>query len=588
MSDTTPAPAERAAGADARSGTFRSVWRHRRWRWLVGSTVVSLFGDFLYWVALAVFLTSGSNPAVWLSASFIARLVPYVVLGPIGGAIADRVDRRTLLVAVDLSRGVLWLGIAGLVIGDAPRGLVVGLLVVHATLGAIYMPARGSAIPQIVPEGDLAAANAAEEGLAQLAWFVGPAVGALLVTVLDVGVVLLIDAATFFLSAAMVAKLGPLKPAARGSGDDAGRSPRSLVSGVLRDVKAGAAFVFGERGVRGLVVLGAAALVAFGAEQVLYVLVASDRLDLGAEGVGYLLAAMGVGGVLAAPFSARAGNSANVGRWLLGSGALITLPMLIISITEHRAIVFGSAVVEGAAAVLFDVAMLTLLQRAVAESAMGRVFSVTDAIGALGQTIGSVGAPVLVAAVGVSIGLRVAGGVLLTALVLLAPAVLALAARTDAERRELLATTDELAAVVELSSFERIELERLARGSSRRTVPAGTEVIVAGDRPDDLYVVRAGRLHVAVDDRPAGAGPPPDLEPGDLFGEIGLLRDIPRTATVTAATDVELTVIDGSVFVAVATPSAATAEPLLGGMRARLTRTHPHLVEREQQEPRVA
>lgn len=580
VSETTPAPAERAAGADPRSGTFRSVWRHRRWRWLVGSTVVSLFGDFLYWVALAVFLTSGSNPAVWLSASFIARLVPYVVLGPIGGAIADRVDRRTLLVSIDLSRGVLWLGIAGLVIGDAARGVVVALLVVHATLGAVYMPARGSAIPQIVPEGDLAAANAAEEGLAQLAWFVGPAVGALLVTALDVGVVLVIDAATFFLSATMVAKLGPLKPAARASDDDA-RAPRSLVSGVLRDVKAGATFVFGERGVRGLVVLGAAALVAFGAEQVLYVLVASERLDLGAEGVGYLLAAMGVGGVLAAPFSARAGNSANVGRWLLGSGALITLPMLIISLTEHRAIVFTSAVVEGAAAVLFDVAMLTLLQRAVVESAMGRVFSVTDAIGALGQTVGSVGAPVLVAAVGVSIGLRVAGGVLLTALVLLAPAVLALAARTDAERRQLLATTDELAAVEELSSFERIELERLARGSSRRTVPAGATVIVAGDAPDDLYVVRDGRLHVAVDDRPAGAGPPPDLGPGDLFGEIGLLRDIPRTATVTAATDVELTVIDGNVFVAVATPSAATAEPLLGGMRARLTRTHPHLVERE-------
>lgn len=544
--------------------------------------MVSLFGDFLYWVALAVFLTSGSNPAVWLSASFIARLVPYVVLGPIGGAIADRVDRRILLVSIDLSRGALWLGIAALVIGDAPRGVVVALLAVNAALGAVYLPARASAIPQIVPESDLAAANAAEEGLAQLAWFVGPAVGALLVTVLDTGVVLLIDAATFFMSATMVARLGALRPASRGGADTGPESaPRSLVRSVLGDVKAGASFVIRERGVRSLVVLGAAALVAFGTEQVLYVLVASERLDLGAEGVGYLLAAMGVGGVLAAPVAARAGNSSNVGRWLLGSGALIVVPMLIISLSDSRAIVFPSAAFEGAGAVLFDVAMLTLLQRAVAESTMGRVFSVTDAIGALGQTIGSVGAPVLVAAVGVSVGLRVASGVLAAALVLLAPAVLALAARTDAERRQLLATTDELAAVRELSSFERIELERLARGSSRRTVPAGTAVVVAGDRPDDLYVVRSGRLHVSVADQPTGAVQPPDLVAGDLFGEIGLLRDIPRTATVTAATETELTVIDGNVFVAVATPSAATVEPLLGGMRARLTRTHPHLLERE-------
>src|SRR5690606_5989578 len=87
---------------------FRSVWLHRRWRWLAASTVVSLFGDVMYAVAIAVFLLDGPDGAAWLSGSFLARLLPYVVLGPVGGAIADRIDRRLLLVGLAVVRGGLF------------------------------------------------------------------------------------------------------------------------------------------------------------------------------------------------------------------------------------------------------------------------------------------------------------------------------------------------------------------------------------------------------------------------------------------------------------------------------------------------
>ena len=97
-----------------------------------------------------------------------------------------------------------------------------------------------------------------------------------------------------------------------------------------------------------------------------------------------------------------------------------------------------------------------------------------------------------------------------------------------------------------------------------------------GDRPDDLYAVRAGLLSVTTS---TAVGPIPDLVAGDLFGEIGLLRDIPRTATVTAATDTELLRIDGPVFVAVVLGGAAPPDPLVRGVGRRLGRTHPHLVE---------
>jgi len=350
-----------------------------------------------------------------------------------------------------------------------------------------------------------------------------------------------------------------------------------MLAAVLGDIGAGARLAFRERGLRSLMVVNAVATLAFGAEQVLYVLVAADRLGLGAEGIGYILTAMGVGGIVGAPLSARASNSRHIGWWLIGTGALVSVPMIVVSLTEARWLVFGVSAVEGAAAVIFDVVALTLMQRAVPEHAMGRVFSLSDALGTLGQTIGSVGAPLLVSVAGLTVALQASGGVALATVVLAVPALLALATRTEGERRRLNATSRALGGVAELAAFEPIELERLARAARPMSVAAGTAVITAGDPPDDVYVVRSGRLRVEVP-APHGAAAPPDLGPGDLFGEIGILRGIPRTATVAAVDDVELTAIDGAVFAAVASPSTGT-EQLLGGVRNRLRRTHPHLVE---------
>ncbi|WP_148288695.1 MFS transporter [Ilumatobacter nonamiensis] len=565
---TTEEPIEETPGAIA---SFRSVWRHTRWRWLLGSTVVSLAGDFLYWVAIAVYFTEHDDATFWIAASLIARLLPYVVLSPFGGAVADRFDRRASLVLLDVVRGGLFVVMAVIVAVDGSPAFVLGVLVLISAAGAIYRPARVAAIPQLVPENDIAAANAGEEGLAQLSWFVGPALGAVLVTVLDPSIVLVINAATFVVSALMVARIGNVGGGTANSTESGGS-----VSSLLADVRAGGRLIAGNRGLCGLSVMTTAASLAFGAEQVLYVSVAADRLDLGAEGIGYLLAAMGVGGLIAAPIAARVGNSAHAGGWLLGSGLLVSLPLVLIAFTDLTPVVLGLAAVEGGAAIVFEVVALTLLQRAVAESMMGRVYSVFDAVGALGQTVGSAGAPVLVSIAGLTFAMQVSGVVAIVMMVVLAPAVLALARTTDQSRRRHRSVATWLGQIPELASFEPIELERLARSSGDRSVAAGEDVIREGDAPDKLYVVRSGALLVVTTQQSAGT-PPPELGPHDVFGEIGLLRNTSRTATVTAVTAAEVLEIDGAVFTSIATPSADATAPLLGGMRTRLSRTHPHL-----------
>ena len=392
--------------------SFRSVWRHRRWRWLLGSVLVSLAGDFLYWVALVVYLSRGDDGPSWIAATLLARFIPYVVLGPIGGAFADRFDRRRTMIVLDVARAVLYLTMAAVVATDGPPVVIIVLLVMAATAGTFYNPALVAATPALVPESDIAAANAAEEGLSQLAWFVGPALGAVLVTVFDPGWVLVIDAVTFVVSAAMVARIGPVgggrsspteTPSPEATG---GRGAAGAMSGMLGDVRDGVRALVEDRGLLSLTSLTVAVLFAFGAEQVLYVFVATDRLDLGPEGIGYLMAAMGVGGIVAAPLAVRVGNSARLGWWLAVASAAACIPLVLISFVSNRPIGYTLAAIEGAGAIVFEVGAVTLLQRAVVESMLGRVYAVQDSIGALGQTIGSIAAPALVVTIGLDFALH--------------------------------------------------------------------------------------------------------------------------------------------------------------------------------------
>ena len=198
------------------AGTFRSVWAHRRWRWLMGGFAVSLTGDFLYTVALVVFLIDRTGSAAWVSAAVVARLVPYAVLGAPAGVLADRWDRRRMMLVLDLARAGVLLVLALVAWTGGPAILAVALAVVASVLATPYRPAAVAATPLLVGEDDLSAANAAEGVIAQAAWFVGPALGAGLVALSGVGAAFAIDAATFVVSAALGGPSGRHRRRVRG------------------------------------------------------------------------------------------------------------------------------------------------------------------------------------------------------------------------------------------------------------------------------------------------------------------------------------------------------------------------------------
>jgi MFS family permease len=549
------------------AGGFRSAWAYRRWRRYLISLTVSSIGDFMYAVGLAVYLVEETGSATWLAAAAIVRMLTYTLLGPVGGVIADRYDRRRLMVALDAGRVALMM-LAGLaIVGDASPWIVVALASATAALTTPYRPAAVAATPMLVGEDDLAGANAAEASVSQLAWFLGPALGAAVVALSDPAAAFFVNGITFAISGVLIAGVGGI---GRGSRAEPGHDP-----GALAQLVEGGRAIRQVPGLAALTVMLVAVLFAFGIETVVQVLVVTERLGRDAGSVGVLLACVGVGGLLAVPFSAKLAGRRDAGRMLAVSGLLMGAPLALLSVVSNFYLACALMVVEGVGNIVLDVLVVTLLQRACPERLLGRVFSLQDSASSLAQLVGSIAAPTLIAVGNLELALVVGGVSLVVTSVLLARPLQNISKRTEAERAALAPVVAELGNLGIFGDASRASLERLARASSAIEVAAGDTVFAEGAEPTDLYVIRSGRFVVTT----ATDGELSRLGPGDWFGEIGLLRRVPRTATVSAAADGQLLAIDGERFLAALDDLERLPDPLGITMRTRLVRTHPELDE---------
>jgi hypothetical protein len=312
----------------------------------------------------------------------------------------------------------------------------------------------------------------------------------------------------------------------------------------------------------------------FGFEEVVHVVVADD-LGMGANGVGVLGAAVGVGGLLVAPFTARLGAGGGGGRLLALSGVLLGLPMMSLAVIDSAVVACAVLVLEGVGVILAEVLFITLLQRTCPERTLGTVYGLQDSVTAGTQMAGSIAAPVLVAGVGLSWSLFVGGGVVVASSVLLAPALNRLAVRVDADRRRLAPLVLRLRRLGIFGDASHAALERIARATTSVSVSAGTVVFRQDDVPDDLYVIDAGEVAVST----ASQGEVNRLHVDEWFGEIGLLRRVPRTATVTTTADCELLAIPGTIFIDALAVAEVLPDPLRSTMTIRLVQIRHPLVE---------
>jgi hypothetical protein len=296
--------------------------------------------------------------------------------------------------------------------------------------------------------------------------------------------------------------------------------------------------------------------------------VAVEVTDLGRPGVGLLWAAFGIGGFAAAMASIGAAGSARLGT-LFGAGiALWGAPLVLVGVLADGSVAIGAFVVVGAANALVDVTGFTLLQRLVPDRTLARVLALTEAVFSLALAVGSLAVPFVLSALGDTGALVLAGCVLPVAVLARWAGLRAIDADIGVRRDRIVL----LRRVRMLRPLPVPVIEGLALRLGRSRVPAGADVFREGDAGDLFYVVESGAVAVLDGGRQVRR-----LGPGEAFGEIALLRAVPRTATVRALEDTELATLGGPDFVSAVSgfsATSATAEQLVSGYLAEDRQRH--------------
>ena len=348
-------------GGPAGAGALRLLGANRPFRLLWTARAVSFLGDSLGLVALMLHVASTTGQALAVAALLLAGDFDPALLGPLTGTVADRLDRRRVMVACELVQGALVVAIA-LWLPSLPLLLV--LVGLRAVAGQVFQPASRAAVPAVVPEPDLERANAAVGVATNGGETLGPLVAAVALPLLDVRGVLLLDAAAFAISAVLLAFL-PALP-----GDGPGRDRASF----LADARTGLRYLWRERTVR-VVTLGFVAIVACnGIDDVALVFLATDTLGGGDGAVGLLLAAVGIGLLAGYALLARTRRRVAMPALLLAGFAVSSAGNLLTGLAWAVAAAFALQAVRGLGIAALDVAATTLVQRIVPAGLLGRVF----------------------------------------------------------------------------------------------------------------------------------------------------------------------------------------------------------------------
>jgi MFS family permease len=542
---------------------FREVFHNPGLRRLQLAFAESELGDWGAAIALAV-LAFEEHGATGVGLLMLIRMIPAALAAPFTSILGDRHDRVLVMLSSDLVRSAAMAGLAVVAFADGPLWSLYALAAVVSVASTAFRPAQAAILPSLARTPDeLTAANVASSTIESVTSFVGPALGGVILAATSAGVTFAIAAVTFAVSALLLSRLR-----VQGKDEAAEKSPGKPSGGILRLASAGVRTIVVEPNVRLLSLLFGAQTLVAGALNVLVVVVALELLDSGERGLGALNAALGVGGILGA-----AAALGLVGRRRLaaafGLGTLAWgMPIALMAAWTEEAGAFILLGIVGLANTVVDVAGFTLLQRAVPDEVLARVFGALESIFLGTVALGGLIASALIEGLGIEAALVATGAFLPVVIALTWTRIVRIDAGAPAPGAEL----ELLRSTPIFAALPATTLEQLASNLAPVSVPAGQAIFHQGDAGDRFYVIAKGEVDVSVD----GAATAP-LGPGDFFGEIALLRDVPRTATVTARTAVSAWTLERDEFIAAVTGHAPSAEAAGAVVAARLGALRPGL-----------
>lgn len=518
---------------------YRRVLRNPALARLLFGEFVSSVGDWLYLVALLVVVYAEADDALALGIIGAARVLPYVILSVPAGIVADRFDRRLVLITTDVARGVIMLLIAAAVAFGAPVAVIVGLAILATCFSAFFSPTIGAFLPTLVrDESELGPANSAWSSLDNLAFFLGPAVAAVLLAIGGMVVAFLLNALTFAVVALVLLGIRAPKRASvvdEAQMDDEAQPSTTSLRTRLRPI---------YRPLAGLAVLNVAGGFVFGGLGVLTVILAVDVFGAGEAGTGLLNSAIGVGGVVGALTAGALVLRRRLGPPMLGGALVVGAGVALLGVVPNFPLALVAIAAASAGALLVEIVATTLFQRIVPDDVRGRALGVMETLSVLAYAAGSFAIPVAAAAepglVLAAAGLLMGGGGVLAIVLLGSHAIVA--PPIDELRRRI-------ADVPLFAGLPPARLEAAMSAALPVAVAPGQRIIEQGAEPDRFYVIAEGRVEVS--QRPADGGPEVVLRqmgPGEFFGEIGLLANVPRTASVTTLEEGRLLALERDDF----------------------------------------
>lgn len=391
---------------------FRIAVQHRNLRLLLTGLAASQAGDWLYNLALLAFVYDRTHSSMWIGLTTAARIVPEVALGSLGGVLADRVDRRALMLGSDALRALAMAALVVIGLAHMPVVLAPVVAALSTAAGSAYPPCVVALLPRLATPEQLPAANAARVSITYICIVAGPLFGALLLLLGSANLAFAVNGATFALGGLAVAALP--RQALRAP-SDADAQP---YQGFISELGTGWQALRGYPDARPVVVANVIASAVYGALTVLLVLV-GQRLGLGATGYGYLLAGAGAGGVLVSGLAHRAATSPRT-RLMLG-GALLAVgaPLPLLAVAGSLPAAIALAAVCGAGCVIAEVVGDTSLQRSLDPAVFARAYGLVIPACVAAIAVGALLAPLSVSMLGLSGTFVVLGAAVLAYAVLL-------------------------------------------------------------------------------------------------------------------------------------------------------------------------
>jgi MFS family permease len=495
---------------------------------LLGAWLLAYTGSWAFTIAVAVYAFDRSGAGA-VAAVTAARLLPAVLAAPVTGRLVDRGERGRVVAWACLVQAACVGVVATLVFARSSLVLIVVLSAIGSAAATALRPALQASMPALAgtPE-ELTRATAWWSVIDNGGFLLGAGAGGAAIALVGAGSVVGAAAVLMAMAGAVAVTLPSVSATSADEPADDAEGLSSLLAG-LRAVASSPTL-------RGPFAIFAGLLLLEGTTDVQLVELSLGKLHLGNAGPGVLTAVWGAGGLLGSalilPLVRRRGYGL-----ALAAGSIVFAGGLALAAINAIPIAIGAMIPAGIGFALVEIAVMALVPRLADDAIVGRVYALSEVLYAGAAGVGALIAPSLISTLGVD-GSLAAVGIAFGAGAIVAQRTFA---RLDYGQEEAGRVRELLRGVSFLAPLPLPRLERLVRAARPVTVPAGATVIRAGESGQEFFVVADGTVEIVEYGRRQG--------PGSGFGEIALIRDVPRTATVRAATDVSLLALTRAVFI---------------------------------------